>query len=57
MKITDFKLENDGTCKMYAGNGGLITTYDNVDSMFQAEQLMNDHNLKLLPVKIGRAHV
>jgi len=38
MKATDYKLENDGTLKMYAGNGGLITTYDNVNSMFQAEQ-------------------
>ena len=51
MKITDYKLENDGTCKMYAGNGGLVDTYKNVDSMLHAQQLMDDHNLKLLPVK------
>tara|TARA_R110000851_G_scaffold29695_3_gene81536 strand:+ start:526 stop:972 length:447 start_codon:yes stop_codon:yes gene_type:complete len=44
MKATDYKLENDGTLKMYAGNGGLIATYDNVDSMFQAEELMNEYN-------------
>ena len=57
MKATDYKLENDGTLKMYAGNGGLIATYDNVDSMFQAEQLMNEyntneivvHDMKLIP--------
>ena len=57
MKATDYKLENDGTLKMYAGNGGLIATYDNVDSMFQAEELMNEyntneivvHDMKLIP--------
>jgi len=44
MVATDYKLENDGTCKVYAGNGGLITTFDNVDSMSHAEQLMLDYN-------------
>ena len=34
MKITNYKLENDGTCKMYAVYGALIDTYENVDSMF-----------------------
>ena len=51
MKITDYKLENDGTCKMYAVYGALIDTYKNVDSMLHAQQLMDDHNLRLLSVK------
>ena len=50
MRATDYRLENDGTLKMYAGNGGLITTYDNVDSMFQAELLMNAYNTNNIEV-------
>lgn len=51
MRATDYKLENDGTCKMYAGNGGLITTYENVDSMFHAEELMKEYNVNQIDVK------
>ena len=51
IKITDFKLENNGELKMFGASGGVIDRYQNVDSLFQAQQLMDDHNLKLLPVK------
>ena len=48
MRITEFKLESDGTCKMFGESGGVIDRWHNVDSLAHAQILMNDYNNSLL---------
>lgn len=55
-KITDYKLDNDGTLRTYIGNK-LHNTHFNVDSMFQAEILIDIENYALKIVNENRNEV